>query len=114
MNIWMATFLRYRGDPPQCTGRSPACAAVPACGDDAEAFAERCGGSAAAAGGGSAAEGCSLVPGTSQFLEAGPYVVAAALAVAVAIQLRAINSGLRTEGALTFVPIKSALNVAQV
>ena len=36
------------------------------------------------------------------------------MAISCAIQLSAINNGLKAEGALVFVPIKSAFNVAQV
>ena len=48
------------------------------------------------------------------FSELGPYFIIVWLLVSCYIQLNAINDGLRTEGALIFVPIKSALNVAQV
>lgn len=48
------------------------------------------------------------------FTEAALYLCIIVLCVSVYIQLNAINDGLRTEGALTFVPIKCAFNVAQV
>ena len=48
------------------------------------------------------------------FSEVGPYFCLGVLVTTSYIQLKAINDGLRTEGALIFVPIKCALNVAQV
>lgn len=107
MNVWMATFLRYRGSSGVCNGVDPSCAEVPRCGSDDE-YKHLC---ISAENDGAR---CDYVSGSNRFLEPGPYLILIALVLSVTIQLRAINSGLMTEGALTFVPIKSALNVAQV
>eukprot|EP01043_Picozoa_sp_COSAG02_P020096 COSAG02_NODE_983_length_15470_cov_4.269924_10_plen_543_part_00 len=48
------------------------------------------------------------------FMDVAGWFVAVGCISATLWQLRAINDGLRTEGALNFVPIKSAFNTAQV